>query len=68
MSYPLQLLDVLDTLSASRYRVYDIQSALTAYDSSPAVAEIGFGSADVTALVDLETELRYIHSEGMYYR
>ena len=55
-SLSTQLLDILDAVGGARYSVYDIESAVTYFDSSP--AEIGRGPANVSVLVDLETELR----------
>jgi len=55
-----QLLDILDAVGGSRYSVYNIESAVTAFDSSPAVGQIGHGPANVSALVDLQAELRWV--------
>ena len=55
-----QLLDILDAVGGSRYCVYNVESAVTAFDSSPAVGQIGREPANVSALVDLEAELRWV--------
>lgn len=57
----IQLLGVLDAVGGSRYSVYDISSAINDFETSP-VVEIEHGPANVSALVDLEAELRLVVS------